>query len=176
MRRRPLAAAVALAATAACSRVPAADRDTAGGSTTPLPQGRVALTRLRDEPYSFAYSSGYVEPAQLVLRDTASLRAAWERVHERQGTVPAPPAFDPATEQLVLVAIGQRGSGGYSILLDSAAMAGDTLVVYATSTSPGRRCGATAALTQPVDIARMPRVPAPARFVLRQAVTECDGR
>src|SRR5215207_8641283 len=163
-----VAVLAALAALVACAPVATPEREGAGrDSATPSPavEGRVALTRLRAEPYSLAYSSGYDEAAQVVIRDTTAWAAAWARLYARHGSAPPRPAFDPATEQLVLVAIGTRRSGGYSILLDSAVVVRDTLVVHATSSSPGPRCGATAALTQPVDIARVPRLAVPARFV-----------
>jgi hypothetical protein len=163
---------------AACGPVPPPaepTRDSAATTTSPpaLVAGRVALTRLRAEPYSFAYSSGFDEAAQLVIRDTAAWAQAWARIYARHGEAPPRPAFDPATERLVLVAIGTRATGGFSILLDSALVARDTLVVHATSSRPGQRCGTTAALTQPVDVARVPRLEAPVRFAVRETVTEC---
>ena len=176
MRLHPAFPAL-LALVGACSPVPPPaepTRDSAATNPPPaLVAGRVALTRLRAEPYSLAYSSGFDEAAQLVLRDTTAWAQAWARIYARHGEAPPRPAFDAAAEQLVLVAIGTRATGGFGILLDSALVARDTLFVHATSSRPGQRCGTTAALTQPVDVARVPRLEAPVRFAVRETVTEC---
>ena len=48
------------------------------------------------------------------------------------------------------------------------------LVVHLRTTSPGDRCAVTAALTQPVDAARLPRHDGPVEFRERAEVVRCD--
>ena len=59
---------------------------------------------------------------------------------------------------VILVALGERPTGGYSIFIDRVTELQDgSIEVLVRSVAPGPTCGVTAALTQPVDIARVPR-------------------
>lgn len=180
--RRPafgIMTALGTALAAACVRGAPADGASATGdepaaaAPAAVAEGRVPLTRLRAEPYSYTYSSGFVDSTQRIVRDTAAWAVLWAQIHARHGEQPPRPGFDPAREQLVLVALGRRATGGFTILLDSAVASRDSLLIHVTTAAPGPRCGTTAALTEPVDVARMPRVTLPARFVTRATVTSC---
>ena len=169
-------ALASIALTAACTRtVPPAGADAPRDSSSAagVAAGPVQLTRLRSEPFAYTFNSGIRERAQHIVRDSAGWVALWTQLYARHGSPPPPPPFDPTREQFVLVALGQRATGGYNILLDSAAVVRDSVLVYVTTSAPGPRCGTTGALTHPVDVARMPRLALPARFVERATVTDC---
>ena len=155
-------------------RVPAGEAATSADSTPSAAQsGAVPVTRLRAEPYSFSYNSGFTQPARTVIGDSAAWRAAWTQLHARGGPLPALPAVDFARQSVILAALGQRATGGYGIIVESATMARDTLRVTIRSLSPGPRCGTTAALSEPVDLALLPRVARPVAFVERDSVVVC---
>ncbi|HEX8243327.1 MAG TPA: protease complex subunit PrcB family protein [Longimicrobium sp.] len=137
-------------------------------SATALP-----VNRLRAEPYSFAYYSGMADSARVTVRDAGAWRQAWSAVWRGSSPVPALPQIDFGQEMVVVVALGTRNSGGYSILVDSAYQYGDRVEVVVRKESPGSRCFTTAALTQPVDIARIPASTLPVRFRERSFVHDC---
>src|SRR5215211_7596813 len=88
--------------------------------STTVSEPRVAnvpIVRLRSEPYSFAYNTGLVQPVRLVVRDTDTWRSTWSRIYERHSPVPPLPEVDFSKEAIIVAALGQRGSGGYSIIL-----------------------------------------------------------
>jgi hypothetical protein len=58
---------------------------------------------------------------------------------------------------VAVVALGQRPTGGFAILIDSAETIAGGVTVLVRAIAPGPTCGVTQALTQPVDIARLPR-------------------
>jgi hypothetical protein len=143
------------------------------GSTSP-PGTSIPITRFRAEPYSFAFNSGVEQPERLVVRDSAAWNTLWIRIHARQSPIPPLPTVDFTREMVVFASLGTRSSGGYSILLDSASEAGSGAIdVVVRSVSPGPRCGVTAALTEPVDIAKLPRRDTPVQFVERSETTNC---
>jgi hypothetical protein len=142
-------------------------------STSP-PGTPVSFVRLRSEPYSFTFVSGFDTPARLVVRDAVTWQGVWAQTF-RGGSVPPIPVIDFSREMLVVVALGSHSSGGYGILLDGAsAEATGDLAVAVRSISPGSGCGVTAAFTQPVDIARVPRRDGAVRFVESSEVTSCQ--
>ena len=138
------------------------------------PGGPIQVTRLRSEPYSFSYNSGFDQPARLVVRDPAAWQSAWQQTFGRQRPVPPLPEIDFSREMVVLVALGSRASGGYTILIDGATSTDSGASIAVRSVSPGPKCGTTAALTQPVDIARVPRLTGNVSFVERNEVSQCE--
>lgn len=142
-------------------------------STSP-PAADIAIVRLRPEPYSFTFVSGFDKPARLVIRDAANWEAVWAETF-KNGSAPPIPAIEFSREMVVLVALGSHPSGGYGILIDGAAETGtNTVAVTVRSISPGPKCAVTQAFTQPVDIARLPRRDGVVRFVERSELTACE--
>jgi hypothetical protein len=75
---------------------------------------------------------------------------------------------------MVVVALGSRSTGGYSILLAGASeAANDGVAVIVDSGSPGSNCIVTEAFSQPVDIARLPLRDGAVSFVERSHVSNC---
>jgi len=134
----------------------------------------LSIVRLRAEPYSFTYSSGFDQPARLVVRDAATWQVVWNKIYLRELPVPALPAIDFSRDMIVVAALGSRSSGGYSILLDGAAEGPDGIAIAVNSISPGPGCGVSTAFTQPVDIARLPLRQGAVSFVERSHVSDCQ--
>ena len=160
--RCPLLVAAALSA-AACSQAAAPG---ASGAAVPV-------VRLRAEPYSLTYLSGLDEPRRTVVRDEPAWREAWSGIWRRHSPEPPLPQVDFAREMLVVAALGTRPTTGYSILIDSAFADGEGLLVQVRTIAPGPRCGTGQALTQPVDVARVPRTEGAVRFRDRPEVHDC---
>ena len=134
----------------------------------------VLVTRLRAEPYSFTSTSALRTAQRTVISDDTSWRAAWTMLWENAASAPPLPAVDFAREMIVLAALGERPTGGYQILLDSAVTTGEkSVVIHVRTVSPGARCGLYQALTQPVDIARLPRLQRAITFRDHAVVAEC---
>jgi PrcB C-terminal len=142
-------------------------------STSP-PGTAIPVVRLRSDPYSFAFYSGMTTSARLVIRDPVTWQATWAEINRGLSPSSPPPSIDFSREMVVVAALGTRGSSGYDILIDGAteADAGGAAIAI-RSTSPGAGCGTLTVLTQPVDIARMPRRDGAVTFVERSSVTTC---
>jgi hypothetical protein len=141
----------------------------------PEPEGEVIpITRLRAEPYTFTYNSGLTDSARIVVQDANTWAATWTAIWRRHSPEPALPNIDFSREMLVVAALATRSSGGYSIFVDSAYQRTDHIEVVIRKVSPGSRCGVTTALTEPVDIARLPRSSQPVRYREQSVVRDCE--
>jgi hypothetical protein len=149
---------------AACSGVVDAPLETGA----PIP-----VTRFRDAPYAYAFLSGFNQPQRLVIRDDQAWAAAWTSLWVGTSPVPSRPQIDFTKDMIVLAALGSRSTGGYSITVDSARSMESGALVFIGTLSPGARCITTQAFTQPVDIARLPRIDGTVQFQDRAAVTDC---
>ena len=121
----------------------------------------------------YRYSSGYPDSARLIVRDNSAWSTLWTRIVSNHGPTPATPAIDFANEMVIAVAMGTRSSGGYTIRIAAVEQRTDDIAVTVVSTSPGRSCGTTAALTAPMDIVRVPRSDLPVRFIEQATVHDC---
>jgi len=146
----------------------------AGSDVTQPVGATIQLVRLRAEPYSFTFYSGFDKPTRLVVRDVVTWQAVWHQIYLRQSPVPPLPAIDFSREMVVVAALGSHSTGGYSILLAGATeAAADGIVVTVNSNSPGSNCFVTEAFTQPVDVARLPLHHGPVSFVEQSHVSTC---
>jgi hypothetical protein len=143
--------------------------------TPDIPVGAVDLSWGASGALRIAQSSysGYGEPARQLIEDGDTWSAAWAKYNAGVTPQPPLPAVDFTRYDVVLAAMGGRGTGGYSIAVTRVATATDYLYVEVTSTSPGSRCFVTESLTQPVDIVRIPKPHSPLMFVERSVTTNC---
>lgn len=162
----------------ACSAAPAAPAATVppaapqSPASPQAPATPVTVTRLRPEPLSFTYNSGLTRAQRLVVRDEATWRELWASIW-RGGSVPPLPPVDFTREMLIVAALGQQPTGGHGIFVDGASAAAGGLAVRIRTVSPGPQCATSAALTEPVDIARLPRHDGPVTFEERAETQEC---
>lgn len=139
-------------------------------TAAPPPDGMADSTEQGTHLHT-ALTSGFTAPEQLVLRDPPAWQAAWTRLHE--GAAPPLPAVDFARDMVVLLALGERSSGGYQIRFDALERRGADATVQYTVTTPGPGCMTTRAITSPVDVVRVPRVAGSVRFAARTVRTPC---
>jgi hypothetical protein len=74
---------------------------------------------------------------------------------------------------VVLAALGSRNTGGYDVVFERATVESSQVTLTVRELAPGPRCGTTQALTQPVDVARLPRQEGAVRFAVRSALINC---
>jgi hypothetical protein len=113
-----------------------------------------------------AANSGIHERRREVVRDEAVWARVWAEIHGP--AAPARPAVDFSRHMLIVVASGTRRSGGHAIRVRAVAASGDRLAVTVVESCPPRGAMVTMALTQPVEVVRVPRFPQPPRFEERR--------
>ncbi|MES2525045.1 MAG: protease complex subunit PrcB family protein [Gemmatimonadota bacterium] len=150
-----------------CTATPGNGAPSTTTETTVTPSIAQPMTRV----YSAA-TSGFTEPAELVLRDQAALDDAWRTLHSRLPGNPAP-AVDLSTRMVVVVALGSRNTGGHGVRVDSVTSDGTRTTVHYTATAPGTSCMTTQMITSPVDIVSVARREGAVRFERRSVVQPC---
>jgi len=159
----PIALATLMTGAAAC--------DSPTGSSSPGQP--FAFTRLRSEPFSLSYASGLKDMQRIVVRDANTWQQVWSSIWRGSSPEPPIPQVDFASAIVVVAAMGERLTGGFTILIDSASETTAGLSIRIRSISPGAGCVTTQALTQPVDVARMPRRTGAVTFDERTDTQEC---
>ena len=143
-----------------------------GSINEPPPGALLELHRFRTDGASFTYVSGMRESQRLLVRDAATWLDTWASISNTIPTQPAP-NVNFATQMVVVAALGERNDGGYTIRVDSAQRTTDGLTVWIGTITAGPHCGKVTMLTQPVDIASLPRIDGAVRFVDVPSVVDC---
>jgi PrcB C-terminal len=124
-----------------------------------------------DQRYT-ASSSGFDQPARLVIRDAGAWAAFWNQLHLTESEVPALPAVDFNRQMVLAAAMGTQRTSGYSIDVEQVSF-GSEVLVDVLATSPGRNCVTLQHLTQPVQAVVVSRNEAPVRFQESATVHDC---
>jgi hypothetical protein len=119
------------------------------------------------------YYSGLHDAAGFLVSDVSTWRNVWAQVYSGRQPKPALPLVDFEAERVIVVALGERRSGGYAIRIDSLVAFEQGTAVYVTGLAPGDRCGVTLALTQPAHLVRAPMPAEPVIFEQRTVVHDC---
>jgi hypothetical protein len=169
---------IALILLGGCSPTVGAQRaSTPPGSRVRATASRaIPVRRLRPDRATFEYYSGIGDSLRSVIGDEHHWREVWVRIHRDERPIPPVPAIDWSRELVVVAALGRRSSGGFDIRIDSAYQRNDTLEIVVRTDVPGRNCMLTAAFSQPVDLARLPRPAAtlPVHFRESTHAEPCD--
>jgi hypothetical protein len=124
---------------------------------------------------SFMYYTHVLEPLRIVIRENDTWRGTWKRIHLDYSEVPPLPEIDFSREMIIFVALGERPTGGYGIIIDSVYERNDRLEVVVRSVLPGKTCGLTQAVTAPIDIVRLPnKIGHSVSFRETEVVHECE--
>ena len=121
----------------------------------------------------YRHTSGFDTQQQFVVRDSATWATTWTMVLGSHSPKPPLPSVDFSREMIVVASMGTRSSGGYTVGIDSVFVARDTVFFRVRETSPGPRCGTTAALTSPVGLARVERSEMPVGYEISPVISDC---
>jgi hypothetical protein len=91
--------------------------------------------------------SPYQRRERQVIRDAEALERAWAALGSQEQQ-----QVDFANDLVILVAAGQRPSGGHEIAVRRAALENGRLLIEVVETRPGAGCSVTMGLTQPVEV------------------------
>lgn len=135
------------------------------------PQGR-RIERLPDEAMrGYRFNSGLYDARNLVIRSDREWLGQWRRI--TSGRSAAPPPVDFSRDMLLLASMGTQRSGGHSVEIERVIDTGADLEAHVVHRFPGRRCGTTQGLTQPIDVVRVAASPRNVRWVVTRRETDC---
>jgi hypothetical protein len=118
----------------------------------------------------FPSESGFRE----VIKNRDEFSDFWKRLHGRvppDGFVLPLPEIDFSKEMIVVAAMGQRPTSGYSIVIDGACEVDGQVEVFVSSVEGVSCIGVFTTLTYPADAVRLPRSDLP--VVFRETQISC---
>ncbi len=131
------------------------------------------LRRLTPGLASYTFNSGMESAQELLINDTETFELAWRQIHARRRPQPELPAIDFETNSVIIVAAGQQSSGGAEIRIERVYDDGGIAIIDVTTYAAGDSCVVSTGLTQPVDIAVVPKIVGPHEFRKSSHIRDC---
>jgi hypothetical protein len=130
---------------------------------------------------SFERVSGPDRPIMAALRTESQWRTFWDSIEPRMprdtaqsGPYPLP-HIDFGRYTLLVTALGQEPTGGYSIAIDAVRNLGSMIEVSVIALRPGPNCVVTTGRTHPLALALLQRTEKKVKFDVTNAAIACDG-
>lgn len=132
-----------------------------------------------ERPVPLPWVNGYPSktPFRLVIRNRDEFSDFWKGLTAKVPPgqwAPSLPEIDFSKEMIVVAAMGERPSSGYSIIIDGACEVDGHVEVFISSVEGVFSCGALqmAVVTAPADAVRIPTTDLP--IVFRETQVPCD--
>ena len=131
-----------------------------------------------ERPVPLPWVNGFPSPTpfRLVIRNRNEFSEFWKGLVARVPPgqwAPSLPEIDFAKEMIIVAAMGERPSSGYSIIIDGVCEVDGHVEVFVTSQEGGASCGAVmGVMTAPADAVRIPQTDLP--IVFRETQVSCD--
>lgn len=151
--------------------------DGEAGSPAPDPNSATADTTVLDPAVIdtvFETSvSGLATAERMILADGDEWASFWAELTGLMLPEPPLPEVDFTSQRIVVLAMGERPSGGYDIGVTKIFQAADTLGIVVVERSPDAGCVTTSQVTTPALVLRIPAPDGPVMFVEEQSVLTC---
>jgi hypothetical protein len=161
---------MALVVVGACQSALARGQPPAQPQREPVPIGR-----FRDGRSAFTSYSGLVDSIRVVVRDSTAWRELWQQINRPFFPPPTLPTVDFQREMVVVAALGARPNAGFDVVIEGAKEDSSGIEVNVRRSSPAAGCPVAAAVSQPVDLARLPASGRALRFRERSIVIPCTA-
>jgi PrcB C-terminal len=109
--------------------------------------------------------SGIQEPKQEVIKDRAAFEKLWAKHLAGGKSAATLPDVDFSKDMVILVTLGRKNTGGYSIRVTSVEPVGNKLLISVRRTSPRPGAMAIQVLTSPFDMVVVPKSDLAPEFV-----------
>ncbi len=121
-------------------------------------------------------NGGFEDPTKKVIKTKEEFLQLWADAHRNLLPPPKAPEVDFEEYQVVIVAMGMRTSGGYSIKINSVNNSKGNLMISVTETSPGKGCMLTEALTFPFQMIQIKKNDGKVFFNVTEKVIDCESK
>jgi len=161
---------IALVVIGACQSAIAASQPAVQPQREPVP-----IAHFRDGRSAFTSYSGLVDSLRTVVRDSTAWRELWQQINRPFFPQPTLPSVDFEREMVVVAALGARPNAGFDVVIEGAEEDSAGIEVNVRRSSPAAGCPVAAAVSQPVDLARMRASRRALRFRERSIVIPCTA-
>ena len=116
----------------------------------------------------------YKKAKNKIITTQEEMDIAWVKMFEKYDRKPPIPMVDFEMNQLLLVTMGEKPSGGYSVKVSSIAKTPKGMLVTIEEFMPGKSCNNTSALVYPFQLIEMAKTTEVLTYVRVSKINECE--
>jgi hypothetical protein len=120
--------------------------------------------------------SGFAEQTQQIITTQVDLNIIWETAHSHLDLSKNAPTIDFNKNVILVVATGQRNSGGYLLKINQIIESEKNYNVDVLETKPGKGCMTTQALTSPYQMVQIEKPNKHILFKSLEKVIDCTSK
>lgn len=120
-------------------------------------------------------NSGFSQATNKVITTQKELNEVWAILFANYMKKDAAPEVDFKVNMLILVADGEKNSGGYSIKVNKAVTNESQTLVSVLHTSPGKNCITTEAITYPFQLVQIKKTSQKVVFDDLEKIIDCES-
>lgn len=119
-------------------------------------------------------NGGFKEETNQVITNKAEFEKIWKQAYANYMIKEETPEVDFEKNVVLLVAMGEKSSGGHTIKITNATETSNNTIVNVLSTSPGKGCMTTESITYPFQIVQIEKPNKPIEFKIEKKVIDCE--
>ncbi len=112
--------------------------------------------------------AGRTEPGKIVVDSQVDLERFWRQIQIRGDDYGEPPEVSFTEETVIVLFMGRRNTGGYSIEVDEVRAEPERVTVFYREYAPAPGDAVIQVLTSPFHVVRIPNLSRPIRFSRRR--------
>ena len=121
------------------------------------------------------HNSGFIQAVNKVITTQEELTEVWTVLFANYMKKENAPEIDFEHNIVVLVAAGEKNSGGFSIAVTRALATSSNVQLTVVSTSPGKNCVLTEAITYPFQLIQLQKTGQDVVFNASEKVIDCES-
>lgn len=121
-------------------------------------------------------NGGFKEETTQVITTQDAFAKVWKQAFANYMRKEEMPEVDFNKNTIILVALGEKTSGGYTIKTTNTTVTNNSTIVNVISTSPGKGCMTTEAITYPYQIVQIDKFDNPIKFNITEKVIDCESK
>ena len=118
-------------------------------------------------------NSGFTEFKESLITKQADLSETWNNIFANYMQKDPLPKIDFKTNEVYLIAMGEKTSGGYTIKVESVVESKKEIIINVVKSIPGKSCMTTSVMTYPYQLIMFQKKDKPVRFNGIDKVYEC---
>jgi hypothetical protein len=117
--------------------------------------------------------SNLSDKTELVVSTPDAWAQTWAQISSGSTSAANRPAVDFATEDVVVVALGEKRKAGFAVRIDQVEFTDSTRNIIVVQTVPAESCSSSEVITTPLDAAVVSKTGKPTRFIERLSLLTC---
>lgn len=144
-------------------------------SSQPTAEGESAKKSFIPIELQSGNNGGFKEKSNQIISDQKEFSKIWDQAFVNYMNKESAPEVDFTKNIVLLIALGEKTSGGHTIKVNSIVESNENTIVNILETCPGKGCMTTESITYSYQIVQIEKPNKPIQFSTIEKIIDCDS-